>query len=187
MKLAVLSDVHGKDEKLRSIAGKLSAADKILFLGDLFTEDDDPNACWELLTQLHTDVWIMGNTDEWLCEDYDVSTLNALCRQEALEAKAKMNPITLKAIQKWNKEKKFKLDSCSILCVHDYPMTDSLSAMKNKVYSSGADLILCGHTHKPALLRFENKMIINPGAVCEGQYVLIEIEENIESIEFISF
>lgn len=58
MKLAVLSDVHGKDEKLRSIAGKLSAADKILFLGDLFTEGDDPNACWELLTQLHTDVWI---------------------------------------------------------------------------------------------------------------------------------
>ena len=187
MKLAVISDVHGRVDKLRLITGKLAASDKILFLGDLFTGGDDPNACWQLLTQLHTDVWIMGNTDEWLCEDYEVSALNALCRQEVLEAKAKMNPTTLKAIQKWNKEKQFNIGSCGILCVHDTPMTDSLSALEDKLHSCSANLILCGHTHKPALLRFENKMIINPGAVCEGQSVLIEIEENIESIEFVNF
>lgn len=47
------------------------------------------------------------------------------------------------------------------------------------------DLILFGHTHSQLLLRKGGHIALNPGAVCEGQYAVIEISDTIKSISLL--
>lgn len=184
MKIAVLSDIHGDFDKLKMILDQIQGADKLVLLGDLYVGGDFPSTCWTLLKTMKIDIQILGNTDEWLLESFDISGLDLLCRQEVLAAKAKLNASVMASLRTADDEKTWRAGKCNIFCVHDFKITKklSLALIEQRMHAYPADLILCGHTHQPMMLQSKDKLLLNPGAVNQGCYALVEIGETVENV-----
>ncbi len=71
MRIAVLSDIHANILAFEAVVKDLKRIppDYIVFLGDLVVTGPRPKECFELLKSLHPQVWLLGNTDDWLAED----------------------------------------------------------------------------------------------------------------------
>jgi putative phosphoesterase len=64
---------------------------------------------------------------------------------------------------------------------HLYHVKRTYNAIKEKGKQLQADVIICGHTHKKLLEKFDNITIFNPGAAVNGDYGIININDlNIE-------
>ena len=184
MRIAVLSDIHGEFGKLKMILDQIQGADKLVLLGDLYVGGDFPSACWTLLKTLKIDIQVLRNTDEWLLESFDISSLDMHGRQEVLAAKAKLNASVMASLRAADNEKKWRIGKCNIFCIHDFMITKNLSLalIEQRMHDYPADLILCGHTHQPMMLQSKDKILLNPGAVNQGCYALIEIGERVENV-----
>ena len=42
----------------------------------------------------------------------------------------------------------------------------------------GASIALYGHTHQPRVSEYDSMLLVNPGAVCNGQFAVLTIGEN---------
>lgn len=178
MKIAILSDIHGNLPALESIIKDLreQKADRIVFLGDLVMTGPRPSEVFRLLAELHPDIWIRGNTDEWITEADD---FHPRTDQEKL-----IKEITLWARDRLSGEQQqFLLDrkiyeekvygGFTIGFCHGSPkssserlLPDSDSAfLSEELEESTARIILCGHTHLRFTLHHNNGIIKNFGSV----------------------
>lgn len=71
----------------------------------------------------------------------------------------------------------FEADEKKIFCCHGHRYN-----VKNGLYSlycagreHGADICLFGHTHTARLEDMNGKLLLNPGAVCNGEYATVDI------------
>ena len=60
----------------------------------------------------------------------------------------------------------------------------SLDVLKYKASLNKADIALFGHTHAPRLEKDGDILVINPGAVCNGNYCVISIENGAADAKF---
>lgn len=118
-KVAVLSDIHGNFDNLQRVAEATENMEIKIFLGDLLTGGDHPEACWNCLKRLNPDCWILGNTDEWLLDSYDRRHLNNECQQEAAAAEALLSRSVINALSSIRLQQHLKVGQCSIFCIHD--------------------------------------------------------------------
>lgn len=71
----------------------------------------------------------------------------------------------------------FEAEGKRIFCCHGhrYRVKDGLYALGCAAREQGADICLFGHTHSQLLEENDGRYILNPGAVCNGEYATIDL------------
>ena len=72
MKIAIISDIHGNLEALKSTLQDIEKRniDKIICLGDIIAKGIHPKECIKLIKE-KCDIVIQGNTDEYFSKEYE--------------------------------------------------------------------------------------------------------------------
>lgn len=60
---------------------------------------------------------------------------------------------------------------------HRYGVKESLTRLYLRGQEAGADIVLYGHTHQPRVDRNGPMMLINPGALMNGRWAVLEFRE----------
>ena len=200
MKIAVISDVHGNLHALESIVKDIhdQKVDHIAFLGDLIMTGPRPVEVLQLLSDLQPDVWIKGNTDDWLSELDDVNPTTdyekllkeiGLWASEKLTEKQRQELIDKKICE----EKRF--GNFNLAFCHGTPKSYSnrilpdseTTYLRNEFEDLSTNIIICGHTHLRFSLNHNNGTIKNFGSVSipisdhskYAKYGIIHIGDNI--------
>lgn len=83
-------------------------------------------------------------------------------------------------------EKEFTLEGCRIFLTHGHAYMVSMSdaQLKKEARKRGADIVMYGHTHQPALTFEDDLIILNPGSVTyprqpgrRPSYMIMNLEE----------
>jgi diadenosine tetraphosphatase ApaH/serine/threonine PP2A family protein phosphatase len=161
MKIAVMSCIHGNSEALNAVLSDIDAhnVDQIYCLGDLVGYGPHPNAVVEMIRSLDIPT-VQGCWDEDM-----IDGLNACeCSYPSMlaEQRGRMaHEWTAQAITPETREflaqlpMTLRVDNLAFVhgspnSQHEYllPEIDAFTAME-RVLSTGADVLFCGHTHVP--------------------------------------
>lgn len=165
MRILIFSDLHANWQALLSLQSAEKPPDAILFAGDAVGYGPDAAACVAWLRNNVTAA-IQGDhdravatgteyasPDEW--RDLARATRDvtrALLHQNALDYLAALPP-----------EREVELGGARFWLTHQPPLAYE---------QIRADIILCGHTHIPALRRVNAKWIVNPGSLGQPRHGL---------------
>ena len=74
MKIAIISDIHGNLEALKSVLSDIESRniDKIYCLGDIIAKGSHPKECIDLVKE-KCEIVLRGNCDEYYASDIDLS------------------------------------------------------------------------------------------------------------------
>lgn len=179
MKIAVISDIHGNLSALNAILQDIEnqGIENFFFLGDLVMNGPSPREVFEIIDQLSPEVWIKGNTDEWL-EFFRGDTEIDSSKKELMIArnnfaKERLTPEQIDKLGKVQEQSVVIINDKKILCVHGSPdsieeaigIMRPLSYFEELIEGNTFDLLLCGHTHLPLVAFYKGKKIMNPGGI----------------------
>lgn len=156
-KYFICSDIHGRLAFLKSILMKQHDLDGVIIAGDLELETYEITDMIYSLFPGGCDVFMVAGN----CDRYTPSA-SLLATEET-----------------------FRLSEKHTLFLthgHRYhvPRTDLLSY---KAEETGADIVIFGHTHCPLREEENGILFLNPGAIRNGQYLILTIDddENIDT------
>ena len=201
MKIAVFSDIHSNLPALQAVLQDIEnhQPDKMICLGDLVGYAPFPNEVVSIIQSLNIPV-IMGNYDQGVGNDLDDCGCAYKTDEErrlgtiSIEWTKKMT-ISENKIYLRNLLPRYQLNcgSYQLLFVHgsprrineylfpDRPDENLLHVMSKE----SANLLICGHTHRPFSRKVQNIWFINDGSVGRPKdgdwragWVLLNIEEN---------
>ena len=179
IKVALLSDVHGNLPALHAVLehARTHDVDQIWNLGDLVGYAPFPN---EVIETLHQTV------DHGLVGNYDLKAL----RFEKKRKKWKRSKSAEKySALNWNhdhlsqssreilgnlpEEERLSINGQSVLLVHASPVSnkEALSPetgegrLTQLAHAAGADVVVCGHSHRAFSRRIAGTRFVNPGSV----------------------
>ena len=168
MLLGIISDIHADYDALTVALDALVAheVDKIVCLGDVAEKGLNGDACDDLLHR-----WLIpcvrGNHDEL-----------ALVNQTQTGDDPRwhdLDPATLAYLRALPLSRYGVYDGCRILMCHGspndlweylHPDLASAKQFKRIAATSDADVILCGHTHRPMEVTYNTVRFLNPGSLC---------------------
>jgi putative phosphoesterase len=179
IKVAVLSDVHGNLPALEAVLADCHNRDidRIWNLGDFVGYVPFPNEVIERLRSVNA-VSIIGN--------YDLKVLSFARRKQQWKKEKSGEKFAAfewnyKALSRANREylsalpktRRIKIAGLTVLLTHGSPVSEDegiitttpLKRLKELVRIARADLILCGHTHRPMTRRTGKVLFLNPGSV----------------------
>lgn len=192
MRIAVLSDIHGNKTALKACLAHAEeqGAERYVFLGDYVGEMPWPECvmdCLYLLSKRYPCTFVRGNK-----EDY---WLNADPAWQAGDSTTGMLWYNMQHLRQKDLAFFDGLPYAATLRLPDFPpvtlchgtpenvtkrMRPNDAATEALMARDPNDLILCGHFHEQAVIRYNNKLALNPGAVgvplgSEGktQYMLL--------------
>ncbi len=183
MNIAIISDIHGNMEALGAVLEDIKKQDinKILICGDLAMAGPEPVETLDFIMEYakSNDVEIIrGNTDEMLVNatgepDDKFTPPNKIMAESLFYAQKLLESEHTDFLKNLPPQKTINIGASSILMVHGSPRRnneDILPAMKEQALReiiSGVeeDIIVCGHTHLPAVYRVDHKAVINVGSV----------------------
>ena len=186
MKIAVISDIHANKLALDSVLEDIKQfnPDKIFCLGDLILAGYNPNYVVKTILELkdkYKDNFeiIQGNTDKMVayCNDEMLEKTKAgfPCMGYSLEDDVKITEKKyIDFVRDLPENKYVTVNDLKIQLVHGSPRNQSENiypelfdeTVCKMVEDSEADLILCGHTHKPCGYSLSiGKTVINVGSV----------------------
>lgn len=201
MKIAVFSDIHSNLPSLQAVMQDIEnyQPDEMICLGDLVGYAPFPNEVISIIRSLNIPV-IMGNYDQGVGNDLD----DCGCAYRTDEEKA-LGAISIEWTKKMTTSEnkrylrnllpryQFTYGSYQLLFVHgsprrineylfpDRPDENLLHVMSKET----ANLLVCGHTHRPFSRKVEKIWFINDGSVGRPKdgdwragWVLLNIEEN---------
>lgn len=186
MKIAVISDIHANKAALLNVVEDINEfnPDKIYCLGDLILAGYNPNGTMEIIFDLinkYDDNFkiIQGNTDKMVANCTN-ELLNSVkekfpCMGYSLEEDIKITDKKYIEFVKNLPEKMTLIENgLKIELVHGSPRSQSenifpdlnINEVEDMVKDSDAELILCGHTHKPCGYTLNSgKTVVNTGSV----------------------
>ena len=186
MKIAVISDLHANPAAFEKVLEDINIfnPDKIFCLGDLILAGYDPNKVCEKIFELKDKFSenfeiIQGNTDKMIafCNDEMVKkTKEAFpCMGFSLEQDVKITDKKyIDFVKNLPEEKLIEINGLKIHLVHGSPRAQNeniypelmVETVEEMVKNSPAELILCGHTHKPCGYSLSSgKTVVNVGSV----------------------
>lgn len=202
MKIAVISDIHGNLEALKSVLDdiKKQGCEKIFCLGDLAMAGPQPQETIELFKDFVKKDYIeliQGNTDSYLgenslevCENIKKNNLimgNA-CEQDLKD----ISPENLRFLKNLPEQKTIVVEGLKILLVHGSPRSNvenifpgmEIGKVEEMLKNVDADIIFCGHTHQPCGYQTNTRQtVVNVGSVGrplsevpKACYVVLEIK-----------
>lgn len=169
MKLLILSDVHANWPALQAIE---ESADAILFVGDAINYGPTPSPCVKWVKD-HAAFAVCGNHDYAIPRDADPQC-SELYRQAASEVGAvhrrELSPEHSDFLKGLPLTETFTVGGARFLAVHASPSNPLYGYYPPQDIESQAaglrvDVLCVGHTHLPAVLPFQGKLLINPGSV----------------------
>ncbi|MCB8820318.1 metallophosphoesterase family protein [Microvirga rosea] len=175
MKIAVLSDIHGNVLALDAVLEDLDRRkpDRIVNLGDCVSGPLWPQETMERLDRLEA-VTIRGNHERQLATlppdamgasdrfAYNVLHAEQIKRLGDLPKTAWIAPGILAVHGTPHDDNTFLIDAVAGGCLVRGP---TASIAKN-LESVSAQIVLCGHSHRPDLVRLPNgTLVLNPGSV----------------------
>ena len=180
MKIAVISDIHANllalNEVLKDI--QMEECDKIYCLGDLMLAGPQPKETIDFIMKQDWKI-VQGNTDE-IITNYGPEVIQMMKDNFPVMGAAldnDMNDVTvdvydfLKGLPKQIEE---EIEGVKILMVHGSPRKNNenifpemhIEQVEEMIANTGADLILCGHTHKPCGYQTSTRQtVVNVGSV----------------------
>ncbi len=158
MRYLILSDIHANLEALEAVLAGAGDHDGVLVLGDLVGYGADPNAVIERVRALPATTIVRGNHDKVGAGLENVESFNHLARQAIAWTSAMLTP----ANREWLaalRQGPLTIDDLVEIC-HGSPFDedvyifDDLDA-RRAIRASRRPLCLFGHTHVPAVFRFD--------------------------------
>lgn len=183
MKIAILSDIHGNIDALDTVIENIKKDNikKIFICGDLAMAGPQPLETVDYIRNLSKEFdinIIQGNTDEMIAkatgEADDKFTPPNKIMAEALKYSQKvLREDQISYLSSLPENYKENIGSCSILLTHGSPRKNnedilpdmSEEKVKEMISSTDEDIILCGHTHLPAIYKINNQTVVNVGSV----------------------
>lgn len=177
MKIGIISDIHGNRLALEAVIEDLEKENVriVLSLGDALYGPMDPGGTFELIAGKEF-ISISGNQDRFILENVDAADgSNATLRLV-------LNTLPEEAFQWLRSLKKEHTHENIYLChgngaIDDVPLIEKFhqqevkqkttEELEGEVGHLEQQIILCGHTHVPKILRLpkSNKLIVNPGSI----------------------
>lgn len=194
----MLSDIHSNLEALTAILATLPKHDIVICLGDVVGYGPDPNGVVEEIRKLSPSYSIKGN------HDHAVATGNTsgFSQHAAIAVDWTRQTLTDKNLQYISNLPEtafFTTGSLTIAIYHGSPR-DPLSeyvfphsprlSLKSLIDQAETDILLLGHTHVPFQIKFDLKMIANPGSVGQprdgdprASYAVLEVDSGKASFQ----
>lgn len=182
-KIAVISDIHGNSLALQAVLEDFEKqhVSKVLNLGDSLYGPLNPEETFKLIAE-HEMISISGNQDRFILENegkFGKSNPTLAFVQNSLSQKAFDWLKTLepnKVLQNiYLCHGNLKQDDLPLIIKFEKGeiVQKSQEELEDEVEKLKVDIILCGHTHVPEILKLSasNKFLINPGSVGLPAYV----------------
>ena len=180
-KIAVISDIHGNLEALKSVLSdiKKKKIKKIICLGDIIGKGTHPNECVSLIKN-HCFIVIQGNTDKFFTDNHDMETISEIDRKRLVWNRSILTDESVRYLHSLKYSKEFYMSGSLVRLFHASPYminevvlnldtVDKKSKMfegsTNTVSLKTADIVLYGHIHHQYLDKLYNKTLINVGSV----------------------
>ena len=206
MKVAVISDIHGNFQALKSVLDDMAkfGCEKILCLGDLAMAGPEPGVIIDYVQEQDGWVIIQGNTDKMIAE-YSTELFNQVYSTFPVMANALADDVKILSEAQKNflknlpQQKEIDICGVKVLMVHGSPRKNNedilpdfpIEKVEEIISGTDADLIFCGHTHIPCGYQTNKKQtVVNVGSVgrpMHGEpkacYVIANFENGTFSIE----
>jgi len=203
MKWALFSDIHANIRALDRVLEAIDREnpDKVICLGDLVGYGANPNEVIDRLRERKIPT-IMGNYDDGVGYDrqdcgcaYTTKEDRELGDRSLAWSKAAVIPENKNYLRKLLPEIRENVEGWEVLLVHGSPRKineylfvdrpeERVAPMLKK---TGADIVICGHTHLPYHKNIEGIHLINTGSVGkpksgspQADYVIINFAEELE-------
>lgn len=156
MKIGLISDIHGDAEALFRVLERLESVhgvDTILCAGDVVGRGPDPERVVEALRTREIPC-VQGNHDAWA---YNLSSEN--------RAYLAGLPLDWRGV----------IGGTSVFMTHGKPGNNMWGLYAEHVSSElvtlmldslEAQVLITGHTHRPAVIQGDNCLVVNPGSLC---------------------
>ena len=207
MKLAIFSDVHSNLPALEAVLADISdiSVDDRYCLGDLVGYAPWPNEALELLQREDIPI-VMGNYDDGTGYDrdecgcaYKDPTEEALGDESFAWTKAHTTDANKAYLRSLHPQIRFDQDGKRFLLVHGSPRRINEYLFEDKPDSTfariaagaDADVIVCGHTHRPYTKQVGRTLFVNVGSAGKPKdgdpracWALIETSPDGANVEF---
>src|SRR3990172_238564 len=189
MRILIIADLHANWEALLSLQRAEPKPDAVLFAGDAVGYGPDAANCARWLLANAT-VAVRGNHDEAIVRpDRSLKTCQVLppeleeaARETILYSRAFLSNDELKGLASWPLSASLAIGGTNFYVTHGSP-ADPLGGAVNAATCAEAelhslfdgitaDVIVLGHTHLPAIRRFDGLLIVNPGSLGQPRYGL---------------
>jgi putative phosphoesterase len=176
MRICIISDLHANFEALSALP---TDYDELWVLGDLVNYGPDPAATIEFVRSSAAMV-IRGNHDNAVALSVDCG-----CSPRFRGMAEATSQYTRSALSADEKQFLRELPACAcrevdgrifFLChatpsdlLYEYRTPDSRLWAREEESSSGADVILAGHTHLPFVRTFGSRVVANPGSLGQSK------------------
>jgi putative phosphoesterase len=177
MKLALMGDIHGNIQALRTVLDAVTREniEKLLITGDLVGYYFSPLEVIELLAEWDVEI-VRGNHEEMLktaLEDPDyLLSVDARYGTGLRVAFEQLSSEQIERLCELEHPLHLSIDGVKILLCHGSPWDfdqyiypNAENALITKCAISEYDLVVMGHTHYPMQLMIGNTSIVNPGSV----------------------
>ena len=190
MRVLLIADVHANWEALLSLQRAEPRPDAVLFAGDVVGYGPDPANCARWL--MANTAGVRGNHDEAVGQGGSGDAgapvrgippeLEEAARETLLYSRAFLSPDDLAGLRRWPLSVTSAFGGARFYLVHGTP-ADPLAGQLNPATCPEAGLhamfdviraevIVLGHTHLPAIRRFGDRLIVNPGSLGQPRYGL---------------
>lgn len=171
MKIAIISDLHGNYEALRSLP---TGYDELWVLGDLVNYGPEPGAVIDFVRTNSTAV-VQGNHDHTI--GFDVDPRCSSRYQRLADVTRRYTASVLEKEQKEFLRKlplklELKRENTSFYLCHAKPSnplygycSEHSEEWIREFDQVNADVLLVGHTHTPFVRKIGNKIVVNPGSL----------------------
>lgn len=182
MRVILLADVHANWEALFTLQRAEPKPDAVLFAGDAVGYGPDAANCARWLLA-HATAAARGNHDDGVSRRAVVNAPPELeeAARETLEfSRAMLSREDVEGLARWPLATSANFGGAAFYVTHGSPV-DPLGGAVNAATCAEAelhslfdgltaDVIVLGHTHLPAIRRFDGRLIVNPGSLGQPRY-----------------
>lgn len=185
MKLGLISDIHGDFQSLQQVWSRLVAAkvDRIVCAGDLVDHGPDPDRVVSFVMEQQI-LAVRGNHDRWALQrgPFGIDEFGGPTPSRAtLDELERLPPFAL--IAEMSRVGVIVHGSPSSDMEFVNPHTHSALVLEGYLSQLNADLLVFGHTHKPAWYRGSKGLVVNPGSIASipnlessRSYAIVDLE-----------
>ncbi len=200
MKIAIISDIHGNLEALKSTLQDIKKrnVDKIICLGDTIAKGVHPKECLKLVRE-NCEIVIQGNSDKYFSMEH--ANIKELPEEEQKRIKWNQSLITdedRKYLLSLPFCYEFYMSGSLVRLFHATPIANDKTVVnisdiqtkyqmflpsKNTSTQKIADVVIYGHLHHPYMDKIYNKTLINVGSVGNSFDVIRNDEKDSSVLE----
>ena len=181
MKIAIISDIHGNLEALKSVLNDIENKNinKIYCLGDIIAKGSHSKECIDLIRE-KCEVVLKGNCDEYFASNIDLADKTIQEADRIKWNKSMLDEESTKYLINLPFCYEFYMSGRLIRLVHAHPerigkftgnidlinnIYDLVLPSDNTISNEKADVLIYGHIHTPYVQKMYNRYIINTGSV----------------------